>query len=66
MYEQWGEQQRSLCRGNTGWLLWGEPGRPGLCWPQCGSMGQRQEAAMPAWLLSLRPGTHLGVKERNV
>lgn len=26
MCEQWGEQQRSLCPGNPGWLRWGELG----------------------------------------
>lgn len=39
-------------------------GGPCLCWPWCGGMGQ--EAAMLAWLLSLRLGTHLGAEERNV
>lgn len=62
-----GESSSAPCAGGTRAGCSGASrDGPGLCWPRCGSVGQRQEAAMPAWLLSLRPGTHLGVKERNV
>lgn len=62
-----GESSSAPCAGGTRAGCSGASrDGPCLCWPRCGSTGQRQKAAMPAWLLSLWLGTHLGVKERNV